>query len=137
MNCPDNLVADCSGECLTPRAECAAGCTIGISQPVPALGDLPMRIRLPAPSNSPDCCAPVSHMVALRHTKNVNVRFSVSPPWRLVGPDDTEFTNNQLCMHNSFQCIVRHPVENVVYAFTDDPNAPPTDVLLEAANSCP
>ncbi len=134
-NCPDNLVADCSGECLEPDAKCPVGC----SQPssISVSGDLPLLVRLPAPSDPSDCCAPIKQIVGVRYTDLGSVRFSVSPPWRIIGYEDGGVTNGQYCAHNSLQCVVRNPLANTAIVFTDDPNAPVADVLLEAASSCP
>lgn len=137
VNCPDNLTVDCSGECMTPRPECAFGCTVPGSEPVPVIGNPPVRIRLPSPSNSADCCAPITHMVRIDPVSAQTLRFTVSYPWRMVGREDRDSVDYKICAHNSLQCIVRTQFDGLVYVFTDDPNAPPTDVLVEVADACP
>ncbi|MEZ4234248.1 MAG: hypothetical protein R3B89_34050 [Polyangiaceae bacterium] len=46
-------------------------------------------------------------------------------------------TEGHYCAHNSAQCVVRNFYPDTVVVFTDDPNAPIADVVLEAAASCP
>lgn len=138
LNCPGNLVVDCTGECMASEPECATGCDINSPSVVDLYGDFPMLVRLPKPTSSILCCEPVTHALAIQYTETYKtIRISVSPPWRLAGMEDVDLTTGEVCMHNSAQCLVRPPHARPTWVYTDDPNAPAADALIELGFTCP
>ncbi|MCA9642980.1 MAG: hypothetical protein H6718_15040 [Polyangiaceae bacterium] len=134
-NCPSDLAFDCSGDCLAPVSECGEHCDS--LKTIMVLG-IPSRVRTPAGGTDANCCAPATRVIRVQYFGPAEtVRYRIAPPWRLAFDGETEVVNQQICMRNSSQCgVLGSGAPKHVNVYTDDPNAPPTDLIIDDQAQC-
>lgn len=124
---------DCTGEDACGYVSDGCSITCAEDRGEILLHQLPARVHLGATPHDPSCCDDVQRMywITLDVTADVifpKAYYSVNAPWRFA--HKAERVDEKLCVVTSSDCGVSS-YGSWVAVYTDDPNAPPADVIVE------